>query len=72
MNEYAKHYSIYGLESMIVDAKQEIIDKEKEYNEVEIRYNPLCADGWRKEISKDIERLKNDIIEFEEALKNKL
>lgn len=73
MNEWAKIYSEYGLKSMIDETKKKIKESEKEYQEVceGKRYNPLCADGWKKQIKSDIEDYEKHIAELEEALKIK-
>lgn len=62
-------YSEYGLKDLLVETKKRIEEKQIEYLQVEEKYNPLCADEWRKEISKDIIQYFNDVIEIEEALK---
>lgn len=72
--KYAKIYSEYGLRKMLSQNNEEIIKKEKEYQEVCVgrKYNPLCTDGWKKEIQNDINYLKNNNKILEEALKIKI
>ena len=71
MSNYAEIYSEHGLKKMIEDNMQKIIESKKEHQEVceGTKYNPLCADGWKTEIEKDIKRYENNIIKLEEALK---
>jgi hypothetical protein len=69
--KYAEYYSEYGLKKMIEVYTKDIENKKKEYNEVEERYNPLCADGWRREIKEQINDLNNTIEELKYALKLK-
>lgn len=69
---YAELYSEHGLRTMIQDNEKKIQEKENEYNEVEIRYNPLMADGNRREIQREIDSLKTQNIELTEALHEKL
>jgi uncharacterized short protein YbdD (DUF466 family) len=56
MNEYAQIYSEYGLKEMIQDNKNKIVEKQKKFQEIceKNRYNPLCADRWKKVIQEDI------------------
>jgi hypothetical protein len=74
MSKYEDIYSEYGLRKMIEDTKETIKEKKKEYQEVceGKRYNPLCADGWKREISNGIKEYENHILELEESLKIKL
>lgn len=72
MKRYAEIYSEKGLRNLIENYKQKIADKEKEFNEVKERYNPLCADGWRREINIQIKGYKNTLKELEKALEEKL
>jgi hypothetical protein len=61
-------YSIYGLEQRIQDVKDEIEQKEKEFNECELRYNPLCVEGHKKMLARDLDMLKNNLKTYELAL----
>lgn len=70
MNKYAEIYSEFGLNSMIADTEKELIEKQKEYQDVfdDKRYNPMCRESWLKVIQKDIDDLKKEIEDYKEAL----
>jgi len=72
MKTYSELYSKHGLRTMIQNNEKKIQEKEKEYTEVEIRYNPLMADGNRREIQKEIDSLKAQNVELTDSLHEKL
>lgn len=73
MNEYSRIFSKDGLIAMISGAKEELINKQKEYQDVYDgkKYNPKCRECWLKTIKEDIKNLENDIRDYEEALQIK-
>ena len=74
MGKYENINTEYGIRKMIEDTKAKIVESQKEYKEVceGNRYNPLCAEGWKKQIQSDIKYDENHILDLEESLNIKL
>lgn len=72
MKNYSEIYSEQGLRAMIQDNERKIKEKEKEYEEAEVRYNPLMAVGNRKEIKSDIASLQILNVELNKSLEEKI
>jgi hypothetical protein len=73
MNRYVEIYSISGLEEMISDNKKLIQEKQQEYTDVcdGKRYNPNCAEEWKKNILDEIKEYEEENQVLEEALEIK-
>jgi hypothetical protein len=71
--EYARIYSIHGLEEMIKDNELLIQVKNSDLKKVEAGelWNPLMKNFNMKELSEDMEKLSNHIVIYTQAIKIK-